>query len=118
MRIRRSYLSARILTTPTLSALVSLDAEADSQASALGAAASLNGLAQALAPNLATFIFSFGVSFGVSGFVMIAAATVNAIALPVLVMFAKGGFPDSTRVTPNASHGTVTTEEVRRYVSV
>jgi hypothetical protein len=70
LHARHSYLSSRTLTTTTLSVLVSLNAEADSQGSALGGADSLNGLAQALAPSLAASIFSFGVSFGTGGFVM------------------------------------------------
>jgi len=57
----------------------------------------MNGLAQAVTPALATSIFSFGVSFCMSGFVMVFAAAVNALVLPVLLAFGKGGYPGTIR---------------------
>ena len=106
------------LTAPTLSALISLNAEVDSQGGALGAAASLNGLAQALTPGLATSIFSFGVSLGMNGFVMVAAGGVSAVALPVILAFARGGYPGTAKLLPAARQGRIAVGEAGRHVTV
>jgi len=84
------------LTSPTLSALVSLNASKESQGGSLGAAASMNGLAQFITPAIATSIFSVGVSFGMSGLVMVVAGMVNALALPLLFLFRRRRFPGAS----------------------
>ncbi len=73
------------LVNPSLSDLVSANADETDQGGTLGLSQSVGSLARVLAPSLGVTLFSLGLGSGITGAAFLAAAVINTIALAIVL---------------------------------
>ncbi len=73
------------LVNPSLSHLISLNADEEEQGGTLGLSQSVASLARVFAPSVGVTLFSLGISWGIVGTAFLAAAAINTIALAIIV---------------------------------
>jgi DHA1 family tetracycline resistance protein-like MFS transporter len=78
------------LVNPSLSHLISVNANEGDQGGVLGLSQSVGSLARVFAPSLAVSVFEFGVGSGFIGAAFLVAATINTIPLGIIVSRRRG----------------------------
>lgn len=73
------------LVNPSLSHLISVNADEGDQGGALGLSQSVGSLARVFAPSVAVSVFSIGIGWGVLGLALLVAAAINTIPLAMIV---------------------------------